>query len=393
MLTVPYLARVLGPSGYGLLVFSQSLGQYFSLIAEYGFSLSATREVARFRESIERRAELAAAVTAAKITLFFPVLILAFFASRLIPSFHEYPEVLWAAMFWALAVSLNPSWYFQGLERMTLIAVTDICTKAITLLGMVIFVKDRNDTWKALSLMGLTALISTVVLMTLMYREVPVRLPAIRNVLQALQFGWNVFLFRSAVSLYTTGNTLILGFLAPPHAVGYYAGAEKISRVFTSLLNPIYQALYPRVSHLMLKSRDEAAYLAKIGVGIAGVGGALMGAVIFISAPLLVQAILGNDYHPAIQVLRILAFLPLLVGLSLILGVGWMLPIGLDRQYNIIVFCAGGLNITLAILLVPRFAHLGMAAAALCSEFLVTLSICLFLLTRSLSPFSHKVKR
>ncbi|MFX9912081.1 oligosaccharide flippase family protein, partial [Acinetobacter baumannii] len=54
LITVPYLARVLGPKGWGMVAFAQAFGQYLMLVVEYGFSLSATREVARSRDSLER---------------------------------------------------------------------------------------------------------------------------------------------------------------------------------------------------------------------------------------------------------------------------------------------------------------------------------------------------
>ena len=63
--------------------------------------------------------------------------------------------------------------------------------------------------------------------------------------------GWTMFFFRSSVSLYTVGNAFISGLFATPAAVGYYAAAEKLSRAAFAALNPIYQAVYPRVVRLM----------------------------------------------------------------------------------------------------------------------------------------------
>src|SRR5271169_2073299 len=43
LLTMPYLARVLGPAGWGSVAFVSSLGEFIVLIIEFGFNLSATR--------------------------------------------------------------------------------------------------------------------------------------------------------------------------------------------------------------------------------------------------------------------------------------------------------------------------------------------------------------
>ena len=53
LFTIPYLARVLGPSGWGDVAFTLSMGDFIALFAEFGFLLSATREIAQNRHSTE----------------------------------------------------------------------------------------------------------------------------------------------------------------------------------------------------------------------------------------------------------------------------------------------------------------------------------------------------
>jgi len=45
LLTLPYLVRVLGVEKFGLVMFAQAFMMLFNLLVEYGFILSATREV------------------------------------------------------------------------------------------------------------------------------------------------------------------------------------------------------------------------------------------------------------------------------------------------------------------------------------------------------------
>ena len=368
---------------------AQAFGLYLALFVEYGFGLSATREVARYRDSVERRAELLAGVLGAKVLLALPSLGLALFVSHWVPTFRDHPEVLWAGVFWALATAFNLMWYFQGLERMGQVATLDIAGKALALIGMLLWVHKPVDGWKALAVMGVSALLSVLIALILAYREVPVRLPNYANVWKMLRLGWTMFLFRSAVSLYTVGNTFILGFFAPPLIVGYYAGAEKISKAFLGLMGPVSQALYPRLSHLIQHSRAEAARLVRTSMGVMGVSGVVIGLAVFILAPLLVRILLGEGYEPAVPVLRVFALLPPLMALSSVLGIQWMLPLGLDRPFNAIILGAGLVNLCLAMFLAPRFAHLGMAWAVVISEAFVTGGMYLFIWKRALDPFTY----
>ena len=69
LLTIPYLARVLRPSGWGLVVFAQSFGAWLALVLEYGFDLSGTRAVARVRSDPQRLPEVVAGVQGAKMLM------------------------------------------------------------------------------------------------------------------------------------------------------------------------------------------------------------------------------------------------------------------------------------------------------------------------------------
>jgi PST family polysaccharide transporter len=49
LLTFPYLAHVLGPSGWGVVVFAQAIGDVIASVVEYGFDISESREASRLR--------------------------------------------------------------------------------------------------------------------------------------------------------------------------------------------------------------------------------------------------------------------------------------------------------------------------------------------------------
>jgi hypothetical protein len=64
LLTFPYLARVLGPSGWGVVVFAQAIGMVITSVVEYGFDISASRETSRHRDEPERLSALISGVWA-----------------------------------------------------------------------------------------------------------------------------------------------------------------------------------------------------------------------------------------------------------------------------------------------------------------------------------------
>jgi PST family polysaccharide transporter len=184
-----------------------------------------------------------------------------------------------------------------------------------------------------------------------------------------------LFLFRSASGVYTFANSFILGMFAEARVVAYYGGAERLVRAGISLLDPLSQALYPRMSHLALNDPTRARRLVRISLLLMGTIGAVGGASLAFLAPVLVRLLLGAGYESVIPVLRVLAMLLPLIAVGTVLGVQWALPMGLDRPFYRIVVSAGILNVVLAIFLVPRYGALGMASSVVFTETFVVLGL------------------
>jgi len=157
------------------------------------------------------------------------------------------------------------------------------------------------------------------------------------------------------------------------------------------LLGPFGQVLYPRISHLVRHAWEDALRLAQTGLWVMGAGGALLGIAAYLGAPALVGVLLGPLFEPAIPVLRILAWLLPLIAASNVLGIQWMLPLGLDRAFNRIIIAAGALNVGLACWLAPRFAERGMAWAVVVAEAFVTLTMYGYLRWRHLDPVRRTI--
>src|SRR5580692_80375 len=69
LLTFPYLARVLGPSGWGVVVFAQAIGVVIASAVEYGFDISAARETSLQRNEPQKLSALISGVLGAKVLL------------------------------------------------------------------------------------------------------------------------------------------------------------------------------------------------------------------------------------------------------------------------------------------------------------------------------------
>jgi PST family polysaccharide transporter len=387
LLTIPFLARMLGPSEWGRLAVAQSVALFVQLIVNYGFPFAATRDVARHRDDGERMAEIISDVMAAQVILSVVVSAGAVFVCRLwIPILFDHPLLLGVAIVAGLLGGVMPMWYFQGQERMGRMASLDIAGKMITVLGLFVFVRDSEDGWKMLAMQILSASIVLATAGREILRSHRIRWPSFHRVKNTFQKGFDMFVFTSASSTLSIGNVLLLGLFAPPHIVGYYAGAEKSARAFVGFLWPLNQALYPRINHLCHTDLPAAARLVLRSLAIMGGAGLLMGLGCFFLAPLVVTIVLGPGFEPAIPAMRLISFMVMIVPINIVLGLQWTVSIGLERPYSRSILVAIVLNVVLASLLVPQFGHLGMAATVTLSEFFVLGCILWILKRNRLSP-------
>ena len=85
LLTIPYLARVIGVEGFGKIAFATAVIVWFQTITDWGFSYTATRDVARHRDNLKKVSEIFSNVLWAKILLASIAFIVLYILTEFIP--------------------------------------------------------------------------------------------------------------------------------------------------------------------------------------------------------------------------------------------------------------------------------------------------------------------
>jgi len=381
-LTIPYLARILRPEGFGLLLFAQSFGLWLVLVIEFGFDLSGTRIISRIRENPTRLAEVVLGVQSAKmlaLLLTIPFALAAFIA---VPLFRDNPiYLLWGFLF-AGARGLSPNWYFFGQERMIAPAFLEAGGKVVAAIGVFLLVKIPEDGWRVLALQALGMGAAVAYMTRWMYSEVSWVWPSLRAGCHMLKKSAGIFVFRGSSGLYMQANAFVLGLLTNPAVVGLFGGAERIIRAGISMLQPLSQAFFPRVSHSAVKDLEEAGRLLWLSLVWIGGLSLIMGATSFLAAPILVNILLGPGYESAVPILQTLSVLVPIIGVGTVFGIQWALPWGFELPFSGLVVLAGALNLVLAFLLVPQFGGMGMAWSVVAAEALVACGLVVLFLRK-----------
>ncbi len=320
LLTYPYLIRVLNPEAYGGWVLAQGIAAYYSVVVNFGFQVSATRDIATHRDDQDKLAEIISSILQAKLGLW-----LACFASFLallfsIPMLAE-NKLLYLFAFGATLLPLGfPEWYFQGIEKMKYVTLISFAIRVLTAIGIFTLIRSADD-YLLLPLMNSAgaALSACVALYIVTRQGIRLSWQPWASVKDALRRSAPLFYSSGFASIADKGGTLVVGSALGHVELAYYNLAERLINFAASLYFNMGRTLYPNLA----KSRDQAfsrkATKWVLGAGLFGTTAA------FLLAPTLVSILGGSQMEPAVQILRILspylvlgAMGPLLVNILMI---------------------------------------------------------------------------
>lgn len=389
LITLPYLFRVLGPAKFGIIAFFQALNNYFLLVTEYGFNLTATKDVSLNRENKDELSRILTDVTCTRIALAFASFIVMLFIVSFIDRFHG--EQLIAFLFFGVVIGqvLFPQWIFQGMERMKYITILSVIAKLVFTILVFVFVKEESQYYLVplFTSIGflLTALIS--MLIVTLYFEIKLKIPKISGILFQFKNGWLVFQSSISISFYSTISILILGFFASNELVGYYSAASRLIDAAKRSIRPITGTLFPYVTNKVSESKETGLKVIRKTIKILI---PLMGTIsitLFISAPFIIELIYSTTNIEIVNVFRILCWTPLVISFSAIFGLQTMLPLGLKQEYSRTYLFAAFLGISLFLFLTPRYLHIGSAIAVLTVEMFVSFYMYFLLRTKKINLF------
>lgn len=381
LLMIPYIARVLGVSSWGILAFTQAFSLYLFLIVDYGFELSATRAIAENKGEHNLLAKILVNVISAKIILSLIVFILAIAIKAGWSSVFDNSFLYWAGFFWAFSNSFNLFWFFQGIERVQLIAFIDVITKLVGLVLIFYVVNFPGDEWKFLAVNGGASFVTFIISFFLAVRHYGIASPSLNDSFSMVRVGWNSFLIRFFSSIYSSTSPFIMGLFSSPELVGLYSAAEKIARTVKEMIRPITRTLYPRFSVLLRNDRNSAFYQIRLTfVWLSMIGFTLTCLVCFFSN-LIINLMFGYEFKGAVPILQILSVIIMLSSMSNVLSIQWMMTNSLDKKVAIFTFVSLLIFLITSFLLVPIYAGKGMAFSIILAE-LSLISMCIFVLKK-----------
>ena len=383
LIIFPYLVRTLDSEKYGLVMVAQSVALFLTIIVDFGFNISATREVANLKNDKEKLSQFYWNVLSIKFVLIIITFLLLLVLIFCVDKFSEDPLVYLFSFGLVLGQAIFPTWFFQGIEKMQVITIVNVAAKLFFTISLFFVVLSPADYEYVPIFNGLGFVISGLFGFIFSLQYVKFVFPKLSQVKGIIENSFSLFFSNFAVSLYTSSNTLILGFFAGDSIAGVYASMEKLILAIKSMYSPLYQAIFPNLS---TKPYDEIrSYIDKIRIPI-GFFGLVISIIIFFRA----KEILMLAFDDALivgfsPVFQILGFISILSSLNMLYVTLYFPSI---KKYKIrmkILVSGGFLNLIIALSLVKFYTIYGVAISAVITE--------LFILILAIYFYGKKIKK
>jgi polysaccharide transporter, PST family len=382
--TVPYLIRILGASNFGILALASAVAQWLVVFTDYGFNLSATRQIAIEKDYPEKIDRLVSAVLFIKVVL---LIIAALIMTLLVTCVNKFQphRAVFACAFLIVVGSVGfPSWFFQALQDMKAITVITSLGRIFCTIAIFLVVAHPSDIraaafWSAAG-SPLAAILSWVVIR---YRyRLRLSIPSVGEIRTALRDGYHIFISSVMANALANSAVLVLGFLQPMDVVGTYAAMEKVAKAATMTFAPITQSLYPHTSSHFAKGHAQGRkFVARSGSYVIGLAVAVSGALAGFS-PLFIKLVYGSRFAPYAGILRVLSLWLLFGVINNILGIQYLLGSGRARAYSYAFTASTIVTVVLLFALIPLKPYIGAALAVTLGEVVLTLLMMVWILRR-----------
>ena len=324
----PYLIRVIGKEIWGEIVFAQVIISYASLFINFGFDVSATRDVSVNRDN---PIELSKIVSSVFITKLFFGLISTLSVILLINfiPFFSYHKLLYLYTFiFCLGDIFFPIYFFLGIEKMKYITFINLFTKVLFLLFVFIFVKDKSDYILVPLFNGLGAAIGGIIAMVIAIKiyNIKILLVSIAILKSRINTSVNYFITDLSIVLKDRVNLLVIGTFIGFTEVAYYDLGTKIVHIAQTPFSIINRVLLPSFA------KEFSRRKLILSVWIFTTVSFLIALLLIIFSDVIVIILGGGQMLPASNIIYIYAIVIPLACISSIYGIG-LASQGVSKNY------------------------------------------------------------
>jgi O-antigen/teichoic acid export membrane protein len=353
LITMPYLARVIGVDGFGKIAFASAVVVWFQTVADWGFNYTATRDVAKNRDDKDKVSEIFSNVLWARCFLMIVSFLLLLLAILIVPIFRENYAVILVTFLLVPGHIMFPDWFFQAMERMKYITILNLLSKLLFTIAVFVFIKNKGDYILQPLFTTLGYIVSGIISMYFILDKwkIKIKSPVFSSIISTIKGSTDVFINNIMPNLYNSFSIMLLGFFGGPVSNGLLDAGSKFVNISYQFLSVISRTFFPFLSRRI----DKHSQFSKLTIYIS----VIISVLLFIFAPLIIKLFFTDEFYNAIPVLRIMSVSIIFLSLSNVYGTNYMIIQGYEKQLRNITFVSSLIGFAISFPLIYFFDYIG----------------------------------
>lgn len=366
LITTPYLTRVLGSEELGLFNYANTIALYYVMVAMMGMTILGNKRIslARTENAIDK--EFSSLIS---IQVFNTIVCVIAYLVYIAVFCKANKIIAFIQLFYLLSAMFDVTWFWQGLEKFKYIAIRNVFVNTITTALIFLFVRKSEDIVIYTVIKCVSILISQLVLVFSCIKEVHWVKPNRNDIKITYKQLLVFFIPVAAESIFHNMDRVMLGAMVGYSAVAIYYTSRMITDIPQCLVTSINTIMYPRVTALVGKKKDEDAssltYYSFVLINAVCVAMAFGVAAI---AKDFVAFYLGADYQYCAISIPWLAPYIVLAAWNGTIRYQCLLPKSMEKVYSKAIVMGIVCNLLLNALLIGKLGVIGAILATIISE-------------------------
>lgn len=372
LITFPYVSRVLLPVGTGKVSLATSVISYFSMFAQLGVPTYGIRACAKVRDNKEKLTKTVQEIFLINLIMGMISYIAFFVMLFTVPKVNNEKELYLIISTTIFFNIIGMEWLYKALEQYTYITIRSIIFKFVALIMMFILVHQQDDYVIYGAITIIAAVGSNIFNFLNVHKYISLRPVGNYNIAQHMSPIMTFFAMTVASTIYTNLDIVMLGFMKTDVDVGYYNAAVRVKTILVSIVTSLGTVLLPRASYYIEQGlKEEFLKISKKAINFVALAATPLMLYFMLFAKEGIYFLSGDAYTGAILPMKIIMPTLLFIGMSNILGIQMLVPLGKEKivLYSEIIGAIVDLIINIA--LIPQLGATGAAIGTVVAELFV----------------------
>lgn len=359
LISMPYLARVIGAEGFGKIAFASAIVVWIQTISDWGFNLTATRDVAQNRDNKELVSIIFSNVLWARSILTLLSGIILLLVVLLVPYLRENADIIFVTFLLVPGYILFPEWFFQAIEKMKYTTFFNLFLKLVFTVAVFVFIHKREDYLIQPLLTTIGYLLCGIGALYLIFKKWGYTLykPQWTEIFETIRNSTDVFVNNLMPNLYNSFSVMLLGFFGGSTANGIYDGGNRFPSIFYQFQSVLSRVFYPFLS----RRPDKHSFYAKLNIVSALVGSVIL----VLISPLIIKIMLGDEFEKSVVVMQILSFSVVFLAMGYTYGTNFLIINHKEKPLRNLTFISSIVGMCVSVPLVYYFSYIGAAVTVL----------------------------